>query len=113
MVNKGAEKLTPLCGISGPNNPREPMVPFETVETDQIAVACDGPGGALGHPRVFLNLSPSGRAECPYCSRLFVNPAAAHAGAGEAGYSSVVTPGAHGPDAATDSERPPPRQSPM
>jgi uncharacterized Zn-finger protein len=54
------------------------MVPFETVETDQTAVACDGPGGALGHPRVFLNLAPAGRVECPYCSRLFINPAAAH-----------------------------------
>jgi uncharacterized Zn-finger protein len=54
------------------------MAPFEIVETDQMAVACDGPGGALGHPRVFLNLTPTGRVECPYCSRVFVNPAAAH-----------------------------------
>lgn len=54
------------------------MVPFETVETNQMSVACDGPGGALGHPRVFLNLAPAGQVECPYCSRLFVNPAAAH-----------------------------------
>jgi uncharacterized Zn-finger protein len=54
------------------------MVPFETVETDQMAVACDGPGGALGHPRVFLNLAPAGRVECPYCSRVFINPAAVH-----------------------------------
>jgi uncharacterized Zn-finger protein len=63
------------------------MVPFETVETDQMAVACDGPGGALGHPRVFLNLAPAGRAECPYCSRLFVNPAAAHGRGGAEMYS--------------------------
>jgi uncharacterized Zn-finger protein len=88
------------------------MVPFETVETDQMVVACSGSGGALGHPRVYLNLSPAGRADCPYCSRLFVNKAAAHSGAGETGYSGVATPGAHGPDAASDHDRPPPRQSP-
>jgi uncharacterized Zn-finger protein len=90
------------------------MVPFETVETDQMAVACDGPGGALGHPRVFLNLAPSGRVECPYCSRVFVNRAVAQPGAGEAGYSSVATPGVgvagSTVDAARDEERPPPRQ---
>jgi uncharacterized Zn-finger protein len=53
------------------------MVPFETVEIDQMVTACSGSGGALGHPRVFLNLAPSGRAECPYCSRAFINRAVA------------------------------------
>jgi len=48
------------------------MTPFETIETDEIVAACSG-GGALGHPRVYLNLAPAGRVECPYCSRLFVN----------------------------------------
>jgi uncharacterized Zn-finger protein len=88
------------------------MVPFETVEIDEMVTACNGGGGALGHPRVYLNLAPSGRVECPYCSRLFVNRAVARPGAGEAGYSSVATPSAHGADAATDEDRPPPRQSP-
>jgi uncharacterized Zn-finger protein len=46
---------------------------FETVETDETRVACSGSGGALGHPRVYLNLAPSGQVECPYCSRVFVN----------------------------------------
>ena len=52
------------------------MTPFETVETDDMVAACNGSGGALGHPRVYLNLAPSGRVECPYCSRVFVNRAA-------------------------------------
>jgi uncharacterized Zn-finger protein len=34
-------------------------------------VACDGGGGALGHPRVFLTLV-AGKAVCPYCSREYV-----------------------------------------
>jgi uncharacterized Zn-finger protein len=53
------------------------MVPFETVEIDEMVTACNGSGGPLGHPRVYLNLAPAGRAECPYCSRLFVNRKAA------------------------------------
>jgi uncharacterized Zn-finger protein len=69
------------------------MAPFETVEIDEMVAACNG-GGALGHPRVYLNLAPTGRVECPYCSRVFVNRAVAHS------------------DAAPDEDRPPPRQSP-
>lgn len=57
------------------------MPVFETIETNDAVVACNGSGGALGHPRVFLNLAPTGRIECPYCSRVFVNPRlAAHGG---------------------------------
>ena len=55
------------------------MAPFETVEIDEMVAACSGSGGMLGHPRVYLNLAPSGRVECPYCSRLFVNRRAASA----------------------------------
>ena len=59
------------------------MTPFETIEIDEMVAACaGGPGGGgdpLGHPKVYLNLAPSGRVECPYCSRLFVNRAAARA----------------------------------
>ncbi len=56
------------------------MPEFETIEIDEAVAACSGSGGPLGHPRVYLNLEPAGRAECPYCSRIFVNPRlAAHA----------------------------------
>ena len=58
------------------------MVPFEVVEIDAMITACSGSGDALGHPRVYLNLAPAGRAECPYCSRLFINRRVAPAGAG-------------------------------
>ncbi|HEV2678142.1 MAG TPA: zinc-finger domain-containing protein [Aliidongia sp.] len=47
--------------------------PFETITVDTKTVGCSGSGGAVGgHPLVYLNLSPAGQAECPYCSRLFV-----------------------------------------
>jgi uncharacterized Zn-finger protein len=35
-------------------------------------VACDGVGGALGHPRVYLDLGVDGTVDCPYCDRRFV-----------------------------------------
>ncbi len=35
-------------------------------------VACDGVGGALGHPRVFLEMGDEAFVECPYCDRRFV-----------------------------------------
>ena len=44
----------------------------ETVVVDRKDVSCDGDGGALGHPRVYLTLERGGRVECPYCDRLFV-----------------------------------------
>jgi uncharacterized Zn-finger protein len=52
----------------------------ETIYIDGMVAACNGGGGPLGHPRVYLNLAPSGRADCPYCSRLFVNRAVAASG---------------------------------
>lgn len=46
--------------------------PPETIETDDASVGCDGGGGALGHPLVYLNLGANGRVDCPYCGRRFV-----------------------------------------
>ncbi len=56
------------------------MTPFETIDIDEMMAACDGGGGPLGHPKVYLSLAPMGRVECPYCSRLFVNRAVLRAG---------------------------------
>lgn len=58
----------------------DPLKPPETIEVDREVVACDG-GGALGHPRVFLNMEGQGQIDCPYCDRRFVlKPGAAAAG---------------------------------
>ena len=45
--------------------------PPEIVESEHPKVCCDG-GGALGHPRVYYDLSREGWAECGYCDRRFV-----------------------------------------
>ena len=46
--------------------------PPEIVSVDQEVVSCDGSGGALGHPLVYLNIGPEGYIDCPYCDRRFV-----------------------------------------
>ena len=46
--------------------------PPEIIEVDDTVVSCNGGGGALGHPRVFLNLESDGSIDCPYCDRRFV-----------------------------------------
>jgi len=54
------------------------MQPFEVIETENRTVGCDGGGGPLGHPMVYLEVGATGKVECPYCSRLYVfKPAAA------------------------------------
>ena len=42
------------------------------IVTNQLRVACNGGGGTLGHPQIFLTLGNDGRVTCPYCSREFV-----------------------------------------
>ena len=49
-----------------------PVEAPEIVETDSTRVACDGGGGALGHPRVYLEMGDENSVECPYCDKLFV-----------------------------------------
>ena len=44
----------------------------ETIEVTMHNVACDGGGGPLGHPKVYLTLGEDGQAVCGYCGRVFV-----------------------------------------
>ena len=46
--------------------------PPEIIYVSEHKIACDGGGGALGHPRVFLELGDTGRVVCPYCDRLYI-----------------------------------------
>lgn len=34
-------------------------------------IACDGGGGALGHPKVWLDMGTGSDVECKYCDRVF------------------------------------------
>jgi uncharacterized Zn-finger protein len=52
-----------------------PVAPApEVIVVRSGRVACDGVGGALGHPRVWLEMGEATFVECPYCDRRFVLP---------------------------------------
>ncbi len=51
-----------------PPNPSAP----EIIAVHTRRLACDGVGGALGHPRVWLEMGAADFVECPYCDRRFV-----------------------------------------
>ena len=44
----------------------------EVIVVRSKRVACDGVGGALGHPRVYLEMGEADFVECGYCDRRFV-----------------------------------------
>lgn len=58
------------------------MQPPEIIEVDSREIDCDGGAGALGHPRVFLNMGDKKQIDCPYCGRQFVLSADAPVSAG-------------------------------
>jgi uncharacterized Zn-finger protein len=82
-VSSCSTNVQPLV-VSASAISRSHMGPFETIYINETVAACNGGGGPLGHPRVFLNLGHDGKVECPYCSRLFVNRAMQGSASGEA-----------------------------
>lgn len=50
----------------------QPAQAPEIVVVHTRRIACDGVGGALGHPRVYLEMGEEPFVECPYCDRRFV-----------------------------------------
>ncbi len=55
--------------------PRHPDViipPAEEIVVKTKRVACDGGGGALGHPLVYMEMGEATSIECAYCDRRFV-----------------------------------------
>ncbi len=46
--------------------------PPEVITVHSHRVSCDGVGGALGHPRVYMEMGDEGFVECGYCDRRFV-----------------------------------------
>ncbi|MFJ6025660.1 zinc-finger domain-containing protein [Brevundimonas sp. NPDC092305] len=46
--------------------------PPEKIVVATKRVACDGGGGALGHPLVYMDMGEDDHVECGYCDRMFV-----------------------------------------
>lgn len=55
-----------------PRHPDAQIPPSEEIVTASTRVACDGGGGALGHPLVYMDMGDDGAVECGYCDRRFV-----------------------------------------
>ena len=64
--------------------------PPEVIQVRSRRISCDGVGGALGHPRVYLEMGEADVVECGYCDRRFV---LAHGASGAE--DEVQTPGVY------------------
>lgn len=53
-----------------------------SIEVETTTVSCNGGGGPLGHPKVYLDLGVDHEVVCPYCSRHFVLAEGADTGSG-------------------------------
>lgn len=53
-------------------SPANVLPPPETITVESTTVACDGGGGALGHPTVYLTMGDGDAVDCPYCDRKFI-----------------------------------------
>lgn len=76
-----------------PRHPNVPVPPPEEIVVTSKRVACDGGGGALGHPLVYMDMGDEDFIECRYCDRRFV------LGAAGGGESELHSPAARGPKA--------------
>jgi uncharacterized Zn-finger protein len=72
------------------------LPPPETVAVRSRRIACDGVGGALGHPRVWLEMGEADFVECPYCDRRFVLAKDAGEGTEDERLAPGVYEGSHG-----------------
>jgi uncharacterized Zn-finger protein len=81
---------------AAPAAPAQTVVPPpELVTVRSRRVACDGVGGALGHPRVWLEMGEADFVECGYCDRRFVLAAGVE-GAESERLAPGVYEGSHG-----------------
>jgi uncharacterized Zn-finger protein len=72
MARKSAAKPKTPAAVAAVGPP-----PPEVITVRSKRVACDGVGGALGHPRVWLEMGEANFVECGYCDRRFVLAAGA------------------------------------
>jgi uncharacterized Zn-finger protein len=68
MLNEGQTQTMPPVPPPAPTTVETP----EVILVSEHRVKCDGGGGALGHPRVYLEMGEAHFVECGYCDRRFV-----------------------------------------
>ncbi len=94
--NKGAEAQVQPEPMPAHASLTPKLPPPETVAVRSRRIACDGVGGVLGHPRVWLEMGDGAFVECPYCDRRFVLAADAGEGAEDERLAPGVYEGSHG-----------------
>ncbi len=52
------------------SNPK--IMPEGGTAVAQKRIACDGGGGALGHPKTWLDMGAENSVRCKYCDQVFV-----------------------------------------
>jgi uncharacterized Zn-finger protein len=82
-----------MAQLTADNDPAaRPLDPPETEVVSSWRVACDGGEGALGHPRVWLQIPADlGWVDCGYCDKRYIHDSKADAGPED------VAPGREGP----------------
>ncbi len=58
--------------VDVPPTGRSPVEPPEVEVVTKRHVWCDGGEGALGHPRVWMEIPEEGFVDCGYCDKRFV-----------------------------------------
>ena len=69
-------------------------MPIKAPETQTVTswkVACDGGEGALGHPRVWLEIDEHGYVDCGYCDKRFVLKGGPADGADQAALPDIAS----------------------
>ena len=66
------DRAAPTVALHVATDATPDLPPSEVVVVRSGRIACDGVGGALGHPRVWLEMGEAAFVECPYCDRRFV-----------------------------------------
>ena len=69
------DRAAPSVALHVATDATPDLPPSEVVVVRSGRIACDGVGGALGHPRIWLEMGDMPFVECPYCDRRFVLPA--------------------------------------
>jgi uncharacterized Zn-finger protein len=59
--------------MSEPEAKQAPKSESNVIEVSGHSAACDGGGGALGHPKVYLEMGEATKVDCPYCGRVFTS----------------------------------------
>ena len=76
-----------------PRHPADYSPKPEEIRVATGRVACDGGGGVLGHPLVYMDMGEDDFVECSYCDRRFVLSAHPH------DENEYLSPAARAPEA--------------